>query len=212
MAALQSPYSIHNLSRNPFGELTRAERADLAVVEDMDQWLARLADPRAALQFVGDCGFGKSTHLLALEGRLPGAAYVYYPEFGPRPPLPRQRPVLVDEADRMGWRQHWRLLRGDGPIVIGSHVDYSWRLRQAGFRVTTVNVEQPMAAALAAKILNRRIEASRLRPGLPVPVVDEEFADQLLRQFGWNLRRIEHFLYEQFQLSISEQTSWPPAI
>jgi hypothetical protein len=209
---MQSPYSVYNLHRNPFGELTRAERAELAVVEDLDVWLAALRDPRTSIQFVGDCGFGKTTHLLAIEKRLPSAAYVYYPEKGRRPPLPRQRPVLVDEADRMGWRQHLRLLHGGGPLVIGTHVDYSWRLRRAGFRVLNVNVELPKEPRLLAKILNRRVEASRLNVSLPIPLIDEEFAEQLMHRFGCNLRRIEHFLYERFQLVISEQSSWPPAI
>jgi hypothetical protein len=209
---MQSPYSHYNLRRNPFGELTRDERADLAVVEGLDDWLRALTNERAAIQFVGDCGFGKTTHLLAIEKRLPGAAYVYYPETGHRPSLPCVRPVLVDEADRMGWWQHARLLRGGGPIVIGTHMDYSWRLRLAGFHVLNVNVELPPKPCLLAKILNRRIEASRLVETLPVPLVDAGFAEQLQRRFDSNLRRIEHFLYERFQLSISEQTPWPPAI
>ena len=209
---MQSPYSVFNLRRNPFGELTRVERAELAVVEDMDEWLEALADTRTAMQIVGDCGFGKTTHLLAIEQRLASAKYVYYPEVGPRPPLPRERPVLVDEADRMGWRLHLQLLRNGGPIVIGTHVDYSWRLRLAGFRVKTVNVQRPKDPVEIAKILNRRIEASRLAEDLPIPLVDARFAEQLQRKYDSNLRRIEHFLYKRFQLSISEQSSWPPAI
>jgi hypothetical protein len=209
---MQSPYSIFNLHRNPFGELTRAERAELAVVEELDEWVQALADERTAIQIVGDCGFGKTTHLLALERRLSSAKYVYYPETGDRPALPRERPVLVDEADRMGWQQHLRLLRSGGPIVIGTHVDYSWRLRLAGFRVKTVNVQRPKEPVEVAKILNSRIEASRLSEDLPIPLVDARFAEQLVRKYDSNLRRIEHFLYERFQLSISEQSSWPPAI
>ena len=198
--------------RNPFGELTRAERAELAVADELDEWLGLLADERAAIQFVGGCGFGKSTYLAMIESRLAEAVYIYYPEVGRRPPLPRSRPVLVDEADRMGWYQHARLLSGRGPIVIGTHVDYSWRLKRAGFRVTTVNVERPLAPQLAMRILNRRIEGSRLDGRLPVPVIDELFAEHLVRSFGSNLRSIEHYLYDRFQLSISERTPWRPAI
>ncbi len=212
MSTIQSPYERFNLVRNPFGELTRAERAELAVVDELDEWLNLLQDKRVALQFVGDCGFGKSTHLAALERRLPGAAFIYYPETGPRPALPRARPVLVDEADRMGWRSHLRLLCSEGPIVIGTHVDYSWRLRSVGFRVTTVDVAKRMTPELAARVLNLRIEASRLDARLPVPTIEIECAAQLLLRFDSNLRGIEHFLYERFQLSISERTLWPLAI
>ena len=120
--------------------------------------------------------------------------------------------MLVDEADRMGWRSHLRLLRGEGPIVIGTHVDYSWRLRTRGFQVTTVDVAKRMTPDLAARILNLRIEASRMDPRLPVPTIEVQYAAQLLQQFDSNLRNIEHFLYERIQLSISERTLWPLAI
>ncbi len=209
---MQSPYEHLNLVRNPFGELTRAERAELAVVDELDEWLSLLEDSQVAIQFVGGCGFGKSTLLAVLESRLPGAQYVYYPETGPRPALPRSRPVLVDEADRMGWYQHGRLLCGRGPIAIGTHVDYSWRLQRMGYRVWTVNVDRPLSPQLAMRILNRRIEASRLDVQMPAPWIDEKFAELLVQRFGSNLRRIEHFLYERFQLSISERATWPPAI
>lgn len=208
----RSPYSTYNLRRNPFGELTREERAELAVIDGLEEWILALDNQRTAIQFVGDCGFGKTTHLLAIEKRLSNAVYVHYPETGPRPALPCVRPVLVDEADRMGWREHIRLLRGSGPIVIGTHVDYSWRLRLAGFQVLTVNLEIAKQPSLLAKMLNRRIEASRLLEALPIPQIDEQFAAQLLLRFDSNVRRIEHYLYERFQLSISEQTPWPPAI
>ncbi len=209
---MQSPYGVYNLRRNPFGELTREELASLAVIDKLDQWIAAMRDARTAIQFYGGCGYGKTTHLLAIERRLSKSAYVYYPEFGPRPALPRTRPLLVDEADRMGWRQHWRMLCSDGPIVIATHVDYSWRLRRFGFHVTSVNLEQPILPASIASILNRRVEASRLNDGLPVPVIDNKFAEQLALRFDSNLRRIEHFLYERFQLSLGEKTPWPPAI
>lgn len=209
---MQSPYSVYNLRRNPFGELTRAERAELAVVEDLDTWVEALRDQRTAIQFVGNCGFGKTTHLLALERRLGSSKYVYYPETGPRPALPRERPVLVDEADRMGWWQHLRLLRGSGPIAIGTHVDYSLRLRLMGYRVLKVDLEQPREPNLVARILNRRIESSRLVEGVAVPQVDLAFAEQLLRRFHSNLRCIEQYLYDRFQLSVSEQAPWPPAV
>ena len=212
MSTIRSPYEHLNLVRNPFGELTRTERAELAVADELEAWLSLLVDQRAAIQFVGGCGFGKSTYLAVIESRLPDAAYVYYPEVGPRPPLPCSRPVLVDEADRMGWYQHGRLLWGRGPIVIGTHVDYSWRLKRMGYQVTTIDVERPLAPQLAMRILNRRIEASRLDERMPVPVIDEVFAEHLVRRFGSNLRSIEHFLYDRFQLSISERTPWPPAI
>jgi len=61
----RSPYLRWNLLRNPFGELTRQERAELAVV-DVAIYLAELQAGRTALHFLGDQGRGKSTHLLAI--------------------------------------------------------------------------------------------------------------------------------------------------
>ena len=140
-----SPYHAWNLYRNPFGELTRTERAELAVVEDLQPWLEFLRRPRAALQFVGDCGRGKSTHLLALQKAIADSIYVYFPEDGPRPRLPARRPALIDEAQRMGVWNKWRLLRSSGPIALGTHVDLSSQLGRAGFEIVTVDMQRPLS-------------------------------------------------------------------
>ena len=66
-----SPYHRFQVHRNPFGELTRSERAALAVIDRLDDYHQHLHKPLAALQFVGECGFGKTTHLLALSALLP---------------------------------------------------------------------------------------------------------------------------------------------
>ncbi len=199
MIELRSPYQRLNLVRNPFGELTRSERAELAVCEQLDEWLKLLEAPRAVLQFVGGCGFGKTTRLLALQRALPKSEYIYYPETGPRPALPCTRPLLIDEADRMGWRQRWRMLRGEGPLAIGTHVDLSRCLKRAGFDVTTIDVARRQSPAWLAAVLNRRIEASRLDACMPVPVISERQAERLSNRFDGNLRSIEHSLYERFQ-------------
>ena len=207
-----SPFTRWNLRRNPFGELSREERAELAVVDDLSTWLLMLSKPISAVQFVGDCGFGKTTHLLAIHRELPASVYVYYPETGRRPPLPRGRPVIVDEAQRMGQRQERSLLRSTGPIVLGTHVDMSTRLHHFGFEVTTVNVESPKTPTTLARILNRRIEASQFEASASLPFIDASFAELLLDRFGSNVRRIEHFLYDCFQQSVSENAPWPPQL
>src|SRR5262249_43157873 len=103
--APQSPYRRWNLRRNPFGELTREERAELALV-DVEQHLAELRQGRTALQFLGPCGHGKTTHLLALQRELDEAVYIYLPEDGPQPPIPAIRPLLLDEAQRLSsWQR-----------------------------------------------------------------------------------------------------------
>jgi len=54
------PWARFNLHRNPFGELTPDERAELAVV-NVDYLVEMLGDPRQAVQFIGECGRGKTT-------------------------------------------------------------------------------------------------------------------------------------------------------
>ncbi len=210
--SFESPFASWNLRRNPFGELSREERGELAVVERIEDWLKVLEGSMSALQFVGDCGFGKTTHLLALLRHLPAASYVYYPEAGTPPPLPRARPVLIDEAQRMGRRQEIQLIRHAGPVVLGTHVDFTSRLQRAGFEVTTVNVESPKTSETLTRILNRRIEASRLSDDQSLPLIAPALAAKLLQRFGSNVRNIEHFLYDCFQRSVAEHAPWPPAI
>lgn len=201
------------LLRNPFGELTRVERAELALI-DVEACLERLAHDRSALQIIGPCGHGKTTHLLAIERAVAGCGYVYFPEDGAQPPLPCGRPLLVDEAQRLGWRRRRQLLRSSGPLVLGTHVDMSVALGRAGFEVFTIDVAIPKSPAELQRIFNRRIEASRLASGLgvtgdaqPHPLcltLDDVVA--LQQQFGSNIRRIEHYLYEVFQRWVEKES------
>lgn len=146
-----------------------AERAELAVV-DTDKYLAWLEQsPRAVLQVIGPCGHGKSTHLRGLQyawaarhapAELP--AFVYFPEEGNQPALPRSRPLFIDEAQRMGWWRRRQMLSGTGPLVIGTHRDLSRALIAAGFQLMTIDLDQPMPTERLQQLLNRRIAASRL--------------------------------------------------
>ncbi|MGV3484227.1 MAG: hypothetical protein ACO1RT_07405 [Planctomycetaceae bacterium] len=205
----QSPYHYLNLRRNPFGELTREERAELAIV-DVEPWREYLSDHRAVLQFLGPCGHGKTTHLLAIERAIPGMDYVYLPEVGPRPAIPANRPMIVDESQRLSWWQLRSVLRRGGPLVFGTHTDLSKPIVRAGLQVRTVEVATQVSAARLTQILNRRIDASRVASS-PIPRITESHAVRLQLAFGADVRAIEHYLYDQFQRSASEQKPWPPA-
>ncbi|MCA9133079.1 MAG: hypothetical protein KDA45_07980, partial [Planctomycetales bacterium] len=204
------------LWRNPFGELTPEERAKLAVV-DVGPLVDFLSQARHAVQFLGGCGFGKTTHLLALQRQLPTASLVYFPEDGPRPALPRRFPLLIDEAQRMGWRRRRQMLKSSGPLAIATHQDLSPVLHRAGFRVWQVNVEQVKTPRCLAQILNARIQASSTALGSteqrcwPTPQIDEAFAGKLSRRYASNLRAIEDYLYQDLQRCIQERRLWPPA-
>ena len=211
-----SPFARLQLFRNPFGELTRQERADLAIV-DLDDCLKWLQRDRAALQILGPCGHGKTTHLLALERGLVGSAYVYFPEDGQQPALPAARPLLVDEGQRLGWRRCREMLRGRGPLVIGTHVDLSAKLRRAGFLVRSLDLAKPLDARRLQSILNRRIAASAVdNPSPSAEAVESHYLQRaevvaLQGQFGSNIRLIEHHLYEAFQRFAEKGEPWRPA-
>lgn len=205
---MAAPFAKLNLVRNPFGELTWAERCELAVV-DVQPWVDVLREPQGVVQFIGPCGHGKTTHLLALARKLPGARYVYLPPEGRHPPLPRRRPLLIDEAQRLSLWQRWRVLTHGGPLALGTHADLAAHFKRRGWRVVTVRVATDCSADLLVEILNRRIEASRLEAG-PVPRIKLLQAIELRRQFGGNIRQIEHHLYLQFQQQAMGEMSWQP--
>jgi hypothetical protein len=205
----KSPFHRYHLFRNPFGELTREERADLAVA-DIGPCLNLLTNQSSVVQFVGECGRGKTTHLLALAKQLPTARFIYIPENGPSPPLPDSRPLIVDEAQRLSNWQRNQLARAGGPLVLGSHCDHTQQFQSHGLTVHTVFVAELVTPSAIFTILNHRIEASRHQLG-QVPSISMPFAVRLFEQFGSDMRGIEHYLYSQFQAYALEQRPWPPA-
>jgi hypothetical protein len=208
-----SPFAKLGLYRNPFGELTREERAELAVV-DVDGIVSFLQGKfRRAVQFLGDCGYGKTTHLLAIQAAVSGAVFVYFPEKGPRPNLPQDQPaqrhplpmLLIDEAQRMGWRRRRQMMAWSGPLAIATHADLSPQLERAGFEVLRVNVAAPKRPSELATILNRRVEASRLTSGkVKPPQIELQDAEALIAKYASNLRAIEQELFERYQHMVTE--------
>lgn len=194
---MRLPFIHLNLRYNPFGELPLSERPHLAVI-DPEPFLALLAAERATLQFMGDKGRGKTTHLLTLRSLRPGP-YIHLPEDGPHPAVPATEPLLyLDESQRLGFWGRRRLFHGAGRLVLGTHTDHTRALRRAGRPVTTVHVGADLTAERLGAIVSRRIEAARRAEG-PVPYVAESGLHQLLARFGNDLRAIEHHLYERLQ-------------
>ena len=137
------PFAHLNLRRNPFGEFSADERMALARVE-IAPYVSRLSSPKSAVQFVGEKGYGKTTHLLAVRARFAGAAYVHIPE-EQCVAIPQGCPLLIDEAQRLSWWQRIRVFRARIPLVLGTHYDFSKALRRAGRSVQTVAVEREMS-------------------------------------------------------------------
>lgn len=154
-----------NLRRNPFGEPERSERGGLAIVDErtLANWIRRLCEPGFALQFIGENGRGKSTHLLALHRRFPSAPIVFVGE-GEKHRLPSGAPFFLDEAQRVGRRRLARLFRRGGSVALGSHANHFTELAAAGLDVVTVYPAADLEPAKLARILERRIRRAQRSP------------------------------------------------
>lgn len=194
------PHSRFNLRFNPFGELTRQQRITAAVV-DIDEHVEWLHRGSRAIQFIGDCGRGKSTHLLAMLNQFPSAAHVYIPEDGPTPVIPPGNPLLIDEAQRLPWRVRREVFRRGMTLILGTHVDLISPLTRSGFAVRTIHVSADFDAPRLCEILNRRIELARLGPG-KIPVITLQQAERLVARFGNDIRSTESYLYERLRILV----------
>lgn len=191
------PWARFNLHRNPFGELTQDERAELAVVE-VGYLLEMLGDHRQAIQFIGECGRGKTTRMLKLRSSLPKSSYTYIPEHPPCPAIAIGNPILVDEAQRLSRSARRCVFRSNRPLVLATHKDLSKPLIKHGYSVHTEHIGEGNSPELVCQLLNRRIEASRLRSGA-IPVISMEDAQSLVAKYGSDIRGIEGKLYLWFQ-------------
>ncbi len=194
--SLKLPYEHLNLRRNPFGELSLEEWATLAVV-DVDAAVNRLQQPCHAVQFVGEKGYGKTTHLLAIRSRFPDAGYVHIPE-GQRAAVPAGTPVIVDEAQRLTWWQRLTTFRARVPLVLGTHRDFTRELLRSGRTVETIRVENATNAERLQQLLNARIEKSRRDVGA-IPSIGSETVQLLLEKHGPDIRSAIHEMYVMFQ-------------
>ena len=190
------PFEHLNLRCNPFGELQLAERAALAVVR-IDRFVGRLKRPGYAVQFTGEKGRGKTTHLLAIMRNFPQAAYVHIGE-NQRPPIPHGQPLLIDEIQRLPRWCRRGIFRRPVSLAIGTHQDVSPELVQAGFEVDTVEAAAMLDAPRLREMFGRRIEWARRGPG-PLPQVRLRTAQEMIDRFGDDLRAIESHLYDLFQ-------------
>jgi hypothetical protein len=187
------PFAHLNLCRNPFGELTPEERVDLAVV-DAEAYAAHLRQPRCAVQFVGRCGTGKSTHLLAIAARLPECRYV---RLDRGEPVTEGAVLILDEIGWLSRRARQRVFSRPSSFAIGSHHDLSEELRAAGLAVQTVPLGGITVGRLRA-IVDRRIENCRRDPG-PIPAIGDGALECLVRRHRDDIRAMESDLYDAFQ-------------
>ena len=196
---MRLPFAHLNLRRNPFGELPLADRGKIAVPSiNLKSIIAQLEKPRFAVQFLGDKGRGKTTHLLALRVHFPEAPYIHIGEQEPVPRIPRVPLVFLDEMQRIPPRQRKRLFKWNTSWVIGTHEDHQVEMERAGLEVYMhrfcgLDVEQLVTLA------NRRISMVVRDVEQPVPVLDVSAAQRLIRLYSDDVRAIEGHLYDVFQ-------------
>ena len=190
------PFAHLNLRRNPFGETDLADRLDFAVI-DVSHFVERLRRPGYAVQFLGDKGHGKTTHLVAIQAEFPQSVYVHLGE-GERHTFAASRPLLIDELQRVPKRQRRKLFQRPVSFALGSHEDCADELRRAGVEVETVHVGSTLTQDTLALIIERRIAWARRSPA-PVPTVGCETVAKLLSEYRSDLRAIERHLYDVFQ-------------
>jgi hypothetical protein len=192
--------------RNPFGALTDEEWAAVAVLPP--KAAQALESGFAHLQLLGPMGAGKSTALLAMQevfkeaGRQ--AVYEYLP-LGKRR-FDTETAVLdvflLDEAQRLSWRQRRRLVDGAGngrlQLVLSSHEDLTRLFAQKGLVLTSVDLAGEMTVGWVTAVLDTRLAYFAL-PDQPRAVLSDDAVHYLCHRFGDNLRQMEYFLYEVWQ-------------
>ena len=201
MRAHPNPYARLNLRRNPFGSVPLDRWHEVALV-DVARFAERLARPGYAVQFRGDCGRGKSTHMRALHAHFSDAPFVYFPPDGSKPAVPRAERLFLDEAQRMSWLHRERVFRRTSSLAIATHGDHAGQLRRLGFQVETVEVGGLDLPRLRA-IVDRRIGWAST--GEPAVRIEDARLAELIAAHGDDLRAIESELYEQVQRRIEEQ-------
>ncbi len=191
----QLPFAHLNLRFNPFGELTREERAATAVVNLNDIPELHTKD-RVAVQFMGEHGRGKSTHLIALHKQFKDSPYTQI-HIGDKPTFNKDPIQFIDSIEILSASRRKKIYRSTNILAITTHNDLSKELQSAGFEVISKRIFFESEQALK-KIINNRIEFARRDAG-DLPNVDLNTIRQLISKFNDDVRTMEHHLYDVFQ-------------
>jgi len=190
------PFAHLNLRFNPFGELDRTRRSELAVAE-VNGLVPRLQAPGFAVQFIDEKGRGKTSHMLAIHRYFKSAPYVRADE-DEALSIPNGHPLFLDEMQRIPkWRRKI-IFRRPVSFVIGSHRDHSSELRKAGITCLTIIPGDSLCLESLHLIFHRRIDLARRNPG-PVPRIPHQTIQKLIGLCGRDVRKMENILYEAFQ-------------
>lgn len=196
MANISLAFEQLNLRWNPFGEPAPEDIASLAVV-DVEAYVERLRRPGFAVQYLGEAGRGKSTHLMALHRFFPDMPYLKFPENTRIPRIPYAPVLFLDETQRLPHGLRRRIFSRRGSFVIGTHEDHSIELAKAHIETISVHLSG-MTPERLAQIIERRLEWARRGPG-PLPRLSTSRLSELIETFGDDLSAILARLYSEFQ-------------
>jgi hypothetical protein len=196
MANISLAFEKLNLRWNPFGEPAPEDIASLAVV-DVEVYVERLRRPGFAVQYLGEAGRGKSTHLMALHRFFPDMPYLRFPENTRIPRIPHAPVLFLDETQRLPRNLRRRIFSRSGSFVIGTHEDHSAELAKARIETVTIHLSG-MTPERLAQIIERRLEWARRGPG-PLPHLSSSRISGLIGAYGDDLSAILERLYEEFQ-------------
>lgn len=196
MANISLAFEQLNLRWNPFGEPAPEDIAGLAVV-DVEAHVERLGRPGFAVQYLGEAGRGKSTHLRALHRYFPDMPYLSFPENTNIPRIPHAPVLFLDETQRLPSGLRRRIFSRRGSFVIGTHEDHSMELAQAHVEAVTIHL-RGMTPDRLGQIIERRLEWARRGPG-PLPRLSPTRIGALIEAYGDDLSAIIACLYEEFQ-------------
>jgi hypothetical protein len=188
-----------NLRRNPFGEPSGHQRAQLAVV-DVEDSVVLLEQEGHFLELVGRRGRGKSTHLYALQAELDRAALLRAPRPSERMGamnLPDARVLLVDDAQFLTPAERKKLFESAESVAVATHETLSTNAEHAGF-THHVQVIEGLDTGRLRTIFDKRIAWARRGSG-EVPGITDDALEALIDRHGDDLRSIEDVLYSIFQ-------------
>jgi hypothetical protein len=192
-------YAHLNLRYNPFGRLSAAEKSAFEAIQiDLEHYTDRLKEPGFAIQFLREGTSGKTTHLLALRRRFPGAPYVCVTVQDRTPTIPKAPVLFIDQMQRMPRARRIEILRRPASFAIVSHMNHEHEFKRARLTYELIKLSGLDVERLHESI-NKRIIRARRSEDLPVPTVSVEACASLISRFGDSLLAIHTCLYDLFQ-------------
>ena len=199
---------------NPFGSVQEGELASLSLSDvPLEPLIEKLSRPpsegRFAVEFVGPCGHGKSTHLELLHAHFRAMPMTMLRPEERIPPIPHARIVFLDESQLLSRWQRWRLFRRPSHFVLGTHQSHVAELGASDIDVLHHEVGRLATDAFWTRVtafIERRLSWAS-RPGdADPPQVPPRILEDIIARQGQHLRGIQDELYDHYQ-ALANQTA-----